>query len=172
MILPIMFFSSTSLAVEQDSSMNEYDSIHRYNALENKISFVDITGNADINLLEKIPENNIVEDNNAKKLKDTTKQQINSMEKSENAITSIENRGKLKTFLVGNRLGVLKYEMVQMKDQNYVLNTLALDAEDGMIKNQINNLVNVSELQQEKITKLILKQEDKFSLFGWLIASL
>lgn len=102
------------------------------------------------------------------KLKDVTEKQITSVEKSNNAITAIESVSVLKSFLVGTRLGELKYQMVQMKDEGYILNSLVLDTKNITINDQINIL----ELQQIKVGNFISKQEDKFSLFGWLVRSL
>ena len=42
MILPIVFFAYTLEAFEVDEVTSEYDSIYRYNALENKVDFYKI----------------------------------------------------------------------------------------------------------------------------------
>ena len=125
-----------------------------------------------ISLAEKLPENNTVIDDNTKKLEDITLHQARSIEASDNAITTIENRGRFGAFFVGNKLGILRYQMVQMKDQGLALNALALDTSNSMVVDQINNQTDVLKLQQVKVENFILMQEERFSLFGWLVASL
>lgn len=176
-ILSIVFFSSSVFANGLDEIVDENDSIYRYNALENKIYFPNTISNYNSsNSKEKLSvlglEIHTATNDNAKKLKDITEHQNSSILESDNAISAIENRYGLKVFFVGNRLGVLKYQLVQMKNQSFVLNTLTLEAENSAIENQINNQVEISEQQQIKVENFILEQEDKFSLFGWFVSSL
>ncbi len=171
MILPIMLFFSlysfSAFANLEDDRVNEYDSMYRYNALENKVDFLSIISDDKV-----LTEHEVVAEENIKKLKDVTEKQSSSMEKSENAISAIENRSALRTFLMGNKLGVLRFQMVQMKDQSYILDTLALKTESSAERTQIESQADISKQQQKKVENLILEQEDKFSLFGWLISSL
>jgi hypothetical protein len=171
MILPIIFFSSISIVNANYDSLYEYNSIYKYNALENKTYFPTTINNTET-IEEKLPEINPVIENNIEKLKNITNKQIDSIEKSDKAISRIENRSDLRTFILGNKLGILKYQMVQMQDQSYVLNALALDTKDTEKENQINNQVNILELQQTKVENFILEQENEFSLLGWFVGSL
>lgn len=176
-ILLIIFFSSGVFANESNESENKNNSIYKYSALENEFHFPDTTSNSTPNSSkEKLPavdsETHIVINENAEKLKYITEHQADSIIKSDNAISSIESRGILKSFFMGNRLGVLKYQMVQMKDQSYILSLLALDAEDKMVEDQINSQINVLKLQQMKVEKFILEQKEEFSLFGWFVNSI
>ena len=171
-ILTIMSFSFCSSVLAQNIPVDQYDSIYQYNALQNKIHFPE-TGNVAIIPEVALSNNNTATiDDNAKKLKDITEEQNISTEKSDNAITAIENGGSLKTFFIGNKLGTLKYQLVQMKEENRVLVVLALDAKDSATENQINNQVESLKKQQVKVENFILKQEKGFSLFGWLVSSL
>lgn len=170
-ILLSLFYFSFASANEQSDIEKEYDSIYRYNALENKNFFAYSIDDSEIILIEKLPEN-IITVTNADKLEYITKKQASSIEKSDNAISLIENRRKFGTFVFGNKLGILKYQMVQMKDQSHVLYMLLEDAEDVVIENQINSQVDVLALQQTKVENFILKQKDAFSLFGWFLSSL
>lgn len=177
LLLLIVLFSSLVFASTTANPMDEYDSIYRYNALENKTSFITTTSvNNPDNLKEKSSESSVavvvVVDDSAKKLKDITEQQISSIKKSEEATTAIENRGAIGSFIIGNKLGTLKYQMVQMKDQSHFLNALSLDIKDSATKNQINNQLQILEKQQTKIENFILKQQNRFSLFGWFVNSL
>ena len=166
MVLPIILFFHVSFASPED------DSMYRYNALENRNFLTATTDTTDNNLVKKSPKNNTVIDTNIEKLEEVIKYQNRSIEESDNAIAAIENAGKLKKFLVGNKLGVLKYQLVQMKGQNTILMALASDVEDITTENKIKEQINILKLQQEKVENVILQQENKFSLFGWLVASL
>jgi hypothetical protein len=175
MVLPIIFFASISFANAEDNSMDKYDSMSRYNALESKISLSDLINHTNI-VEEKLPEINIeistIIEDNIEKLKNVTKKQSDSMEKSENAISTIENRSTLRTFIIGNKLGVLRFQIVQMEDQSRILNVLALETKDSTIEKQINKQINMLDQQQVRVKKIILEQEDKSSLFGWFLSLL
>jgi len=145
------------------------DNIYRYNALENKINFAQ--GNNEVK--NKIPQEiEIIVDKNTEKLKNTIKEQNISIEKTEDVMNKINNRTALRTFLIGNKLGALKFQIVQMKEQDHILNNLASNIEDTETENQIKIQIDVSEKQQKKIEDYILEQDEKFSLFGWLANSL
>lgn len=174
LFLSLVYFSFAS-ANEQNYPEDKFDSIHMYNALESNNSFFTSTDDIDIDIdidsVEKLPEKNTILDN-TEKLKDITEKQSISIEKSNNAIYAIENRGKLGTFILGNKLGTLKYQMVQMKDLSHVLYALLEEAEDSATENQINDQVDILASQQIKVENFILKQKDVFSLFGWFLSSL
>lgn len=167
MVLPIIFFSSISLANETDAPTEEYNSMYRYNALESKVNFFR-TESEVVVLLEE----NTVDKENIKKLENITKRQTDSIEKSDQAMRTIEGRARGRTFLLGNSLGALKFRMVQMGDQVYALKTLIPKIEDPTIKDQINSQIDILEQEQKKVEKFILKKDDKFSLLGWLVSSL
>lgn len=171
MILPIIFFSSNSLAGEQGNPANEYNSIYRYNALENKIYFSDTTNNVDI-LAKKLPGDTESIDNTAKELKDITEKQNSSIEKTENIIDTLENRSGLKTFMIGNSLGTLRFQLVQIKEHATLLEALALRSQYSSYMLQINNQFKIVKEEQLKVEDLILEHKDKFSLFGWFVKML
>ena len=85
------------------------------------------------------------------------------------AITKIENRNKIKTFLFGSdykNLGALRSEIVQTRNRIEQLNRAIENTTDtAEIQAQIQNL----EQEQTKIESFIKAQEGKFSLFGWLV---
>lgn len=168
MVLFVVFLSAGSITSAQDMSVSPDDSIYKYNALENKVNFLKNTDN----LNEELTEDIILIDSNIKKLEDIIKQQISSIKKSEEAMTTIKNVSTLQTFIIGSRLGVLKFQIVQMEDQSYVLKMIALETTDNTIKNNINTQIEILEKEQEKVESFILEQDSKFSLLGWLRASL
>ncbi|OGI68400.1 hypothetical protein A2738_00735 [Candidatus Nomurabacteria bacterium RIFCSPHIGHO2_01_FULL_42_15] len=167
MILPIVFFAYTLEAFEVDEVTSEYDSIYRYNALENKVDFYKI-GSDTTFLLEEYT----IDEDNIKSLEAITEQQINSIEKSDHVITILEGRSAVQTFFLGNDLGVLKFQLVQMKDQGRTLNALMLKTNDNSMITQINSQIDALEQQRAKVNNFILERDDDFSVFGWLISSL
>ena len=169
LVLPIVLFSSASLANFQEDPMNEYDSIYRYNALENKNLFLSTTDDTFFDSQEETPQNVGIATNDEGRLEYIIDKQASSIKASDDAITAIENKGKLKTLFMGNKLGILKHQMVQMKDQSHILSKLASEEEDPEIKDKINDQLSTLELQQEKVENFIIKHEDRFSLFGWFV---
>ncbi len=83
----------------------------------------------------------------------------------------LENRSGLATFFVGNNLGVLKFQLVQVNDQIYVLNTLLGESQDDVTKSQINGQIKFLQEEQIKVENSLL-QNNKFSLFGWFANTL
>ena len=78
----------------------------------------------------------------------------------------------MQTFFLGNDLGVLKFQLVQMKDQGRTLNALMLKTNDNSMITQINSQIDALEQQRAKVNNFILERDDDFSVFGWLISSL
>lgn len=167
MILPIIFFAPTLQAFETYIPTPPHDSMYRYSALENTVDF----SKKESDVVLFVRENTVGEDN-IKKLETITKQQINSIEKSDYAIATIEGRSVVRTFLLGNGLGVLKFQLVQMKDQGHTLNDLVLKTDDNIMITQINSQIDALGQQRAKVDNFVLEQEGSFSLFGWLISLL
>ena len=172
MAFTLLFFSNAFASVP-NSPINEHDSMYRYNSLENKNNFRSLANNVDIDSLEeKYSEDSEPSDDITKKLQDITEKQNYSMEKIENALNALENRNKVKTFLIGKNLGILRFQLVQIKDQAYLLDALLSKTEDNTVKLQINNQMGVLKEQQKRIENFILEQGNKFSLFGWFVKML
>lgn len=173
MILPIIFLSSSyfAFASTPNNSTNEYDSMYRYSALENKTSFSNTTNTKDISA-EKLPE--VAEPLNitVKEFRDIIKKQNSSTEKTNNLINTSANRSGLKTFLIGNNLGILRFQLVQIKDEASLLEALALKTEYSAYILQIDNQFKLLKKEQVEVEDLILKQEGEFSLFGWFVKML
>lgn len=162
-------------ATEINNSSNEYDSIYRYNALENKISFSDFIHNQVLfpdleNKGEEILlKNNELQDNFKKELQIITEKQNFSIEQIEDAVNVLKDRNEFKTFLIGNDLGILRFQLVQIKNQTILLSVLALKSVNSLNKIQIDHQVKLSKEEGIKVENLILEQENKFSLFGWFV---
>lgn len=169
--IPALFFSFAALANDTNIPLNEYESMYKYNALENKNTFIYTEGGI-ITVVEKIPEVTKEEKSDAEKLEDLAKKQANSIKKSEDSMKAIENTSSIKSFLIGDNLGILKFQMVQMKDQRHSLSILASETDSADIKDQINNQIETLSNEEKKVENFILKTENEFSLFGWLVASI
>lgn len=167
MVLPMIFFSSISLANEIDNPAKEYDSMYMYNALENKVNFFSTKNQVAILLGENIADND-----NTKKLENITEKQTDSIEKSDQAMSTIEDTTWVRTFLLGNSLGVLRFQVVQMKDETTSLEALALKPEYAKNQIQIASQVKLLKEKQEQVENFIREKENEFSLFGWLANSL
>ncbi|MDQ3245244.1 MAG: hypothetical protein M3P22_02795 [bacterium] len=166
--LIIVLFSlsaSTTFAQSNDDS-NQYDSIYRYNALENKISFAD-----NINNMIPIKNEYLQIDNITIELEAIRQRQNFSREQINIAITKIENRSKLTNFLMGNSLGALHFQLVQIKDQDYQLKKLSLKSQNDVDKIQIDDQIKLAEKDQTKVENFVAEQEqnERFNLFGWLV---
>jgi hypothetical protein len=116
----------------------------------------------------------------ADKEKDGIGEQVRVIAQQQNAssdvvseeITSVENRGKIKTFLFGSdykNLGALRSQMVQTRNRIAQLTRLVdkttVEEDKTTLEEQIKSL----EQEQTKINDFIAVNETKFSLFGWAV---
>lgn len=174
MTLGVLFFSNPSVSkAENPINENAYDSIYRYSALESKIRFPDV-GNVVYGQEELSEVGDLVADVKKeleiKKLQDIIEKQNFSAEEAERAMDVLSHRDKVTTFLVGNHLGTLRFQLVQIKDQITALNTLALKSTDSEIISLVEKQMGFAKEEQTKVENFLLKEEDKFNLFGWFVA--
>ena len=108
----------------------------------------------------------------AKKLEDITTKQKDSIEKSENAMQAVENRFGLTTFLIGSNLGILKFQVVQMEDENSALEALYTTDQAGIDKTEVSKDMTLLSKEIKKVNEFILEHSNKFSLFGWFVTLL
>ena len=106
------------------------------------------------------------------KLQDITDKQNYSTQQIDEAINTLKKRNRIRTFLIGNKLGTLKFQMVQIKDQATLLEALALKTEYTKNKIQIASQVKFLREEQGNVENFIREKENEFSLFGWLVNSL
>jgi hypothetical protein len=86
-------------------------------------------------------------------------------------ISTIENRNGLMTFLIGSdykNLGALRSELVTTSNSIDRL-TSALDKTSSTTKADLQSQINSLKDIQAKTESFINQQENKFSLFGWLV---
>ncbi len=185
-MLPTLVFSSASLANEIDNNVDEYysedDSLYRYSALQNTNSFFAVATGYDADDIDSIEEEQdeseftesgvVVSGDVTEKFEDIIRRQNISIQKSDEAMSDIEDRNGVRTFIVGNRLGVLKFQMVQMEAQSRDLEFIAQETEDNKVKTEIVTHLDISEKQQRKVEDFITRQESEFSLLGWFVSSL
>ena len=173
-IFTLMFLSSAFASEVNNDPLSEYSSMYKYGALENTTSSPDLVNN--INIPEEVLSmNTVLPDKatiSANKLEDVTLKQNFTTEQIDKAINTLEKRSGLRIFVIGNDLGVLKFQIVQIRDQILELNTLALDKEGYINKVQLDDQLKSLKEEQIKVRDFILSRENQFSLFGWLIASL
>ncbi len=172
-VLFLLLFSNKVLALEVTNSINDNDSMYQYNALENKNFFPSLAV-ADIatdNIVKELPKGGGLPDDITTQLQNIIEKQNFSIIQINNAIDTLKNRNGLKTFLVGNNLGILKFQLVQIKDLISTFNTLNQNTEDNTIKVKINNQIKLLQEEQTKVENFIIEQKDKFSLLGWLVTS-
>lgn len=171
-VLFLLLFSNKVLALEVTNSINENDSMYQYNALENKNFFPSLAVADTINsVVKELPKGGELPDDITTKLQNINEKQDFSIIQINNAIDTLKNRSGVKTFLVGNSLGILKFQLVQIKDLISTLNALNKKTEDITIKVKINNQTELLKEEQAKVENFILEQKDRFSLLGWLVTS-
>lgn len=99
-------------------------------------------------------------------------EQNKSVDSTVNAIEKIENRNKIKTFLIGTdykNLGTLRSEIVKTTNRLEKLNKLVENVENEEDKTELQNQIKTLEEEKEKIENFVKDNESKFSLFGWFV---
>jgi len=176
LIFALMIFSSVSANIEEPSvQSSEDESMYKYNALENKISLVELAKSSDI-VLEEQPETeeNVTTTNETKlsfddELKAITKKQNFSIAEIAKAISALEDRNEVKTFLIGNNLAVLRFQLVQIREQMVLLEKLSTKTDVTLTKIQIYDQIDSLKEEQKKVEEFISDQKNEFSVFGWFV---
>ena len=100
------------------------------------------------------------------------REQDESNEKIAEAIDEIQNRSKLKTFLIGTdykNIGQLRSEMVKTRNQIEQLERLLDETTSEENKTALQEQIQTLEQEQQKIEDFLKANESKFSLFGWFV---
>jgi len=170
-VFTLLFFSSVS-ASEINSPLNEYDSTYRHSIIENMAPFPNlengvVESDIQLSVATEIPE--ISFDKKLQNIIDTynfSKYQI------DNATDKINNTIGLVTVLVGNNLGILKFQVVQINNQISELKELENKTNSVLEKDKINSELKILTEEYAKVSDLIIFNENKFSLFGWFVVLL
>ena len=141
------------------------DNFYLYNALENKSSVtVLFAANYKNVIVEKKDNDN---DEIAREVREIIEKQNYSTEKAGGLMDKIEGGSGLGKFLFGTNLGMLRFQLVQIKDLIYHLEQLSNAIPDAEGQVQIMEKIEASKEKQTKIENFISEQEQKFSLLGW-----
>lgn len=171
-----MLSFSSVIAFEPDNSINEYDSMYKYSAIENNSISPDLVANVSNTSVKKLPDiNNVNQNDFILRLESISEKQNSIFKLLEDAKDEINNRGKIKSFLIGNNLGVLNFQMVQVNNLVFRYNDLLLEIKDTGDVSQIDYILNEIKLLKEKkleVKNFILEKDKEFSLFGWLVTSI
>jgi len=101
-----------------------------------------------------------------------TQQQNDSEATTSQAMEKVQTRSKIKTFLLGSdykNLGALRSELVKTRNRIDQLNRLLPSVQNASNTVEIQNQIQTLEQEQTKIENFIKAQENKISLFGWLL---
>lgn len=105
-------------------------------------------------------------------VRNIAQQQNQSASTTLQAMEQVQTRNRIRTFLFGTdykNLGVLRSEVVQTRNRLENLNKLMENIHNQAEQTGLQDQIQVLEQEQEKIENFIKDQEDKFSLFGWIL---
>jgi len=105
-------------------------------------------------------------------VRNIAQQQNQSASTTLQVMEQVQTRNRVRTFLFGTdykNLGVLRSEVVQTRNRLENLNKLMENIHNQAEQTGLQDQIQVLEQEQEKIENFIKDQEDKFSLFGWLL---
>lgn len=101
-------------------------------------------------------------------------QQNESKERVAEALDKIQNRGRIKTFLIGTdytHIGKLRSEMVRTGNHMDWLTKLLDKTINEESKTTIQDQIRALGEEQKQIEEFVKANENTFSLFGWVIKS-
>jgi hypothetical protein len=193
-ILPLMALSLLSFSygkAHADYPSSEKDSVYLYNALENKESVDEMLANKDIALLleddkafeESLPVSVRTSYTNRRSelldpaefeiaLKELTIKENSILKDTEKEITRVSRKTELGTVILGNNLGTLEFELVQVKGLQGLFNSLIPKTTDVSVKMDIRDHIDTLKEEQKKVETLLYQKENNFSLLGWLVATI
>lgn len=99
-------------------------------------------------------------------------QQNEIRDRASDIIYAVQNRSKIKTFLIGTsykNLGELRSQMAQTRNQIEQLKRLMENVQNEADKTELQNQIQRLEEEQTDINNFIVENESKFSLFGWAV---
>ncbi|MDD3487379.1 MAG: hypothetical protein PHF35_03320 [Candidatus Moranbacteria bacterium] len=105
-----------------------------------------------------------------KKIRVLAAQQSAAEESAASSIEAVENRSKIKTFLLGSdyeNLGQLRSEYVQTRNRIRQLTQLMEGVTDDGAKDLLQEQIRTLTEEQTNMDNFITNEEGKFSLFGW-----
>jgi hypothetical protein len=179
----ILLALALTLLFSTTASANEHDSLHLYNALENHstidqmltthaIEEAQLTETETASLIKRTAKKEMTQAEVLEALEEITAKQELAIEKAQNAMNSVKNKSGLRATVLGNNLGTLEFQLVQIKGLQALLNSLISKTVDVPLKLQMKDQIETLKQEQEKIEILLDEKEGKFSFLGWLVATL
>lgn len=100
------------------------------------------------------------------------REQNEAKERVGQALEAIENRGKVKSFLIGSdykNIGQVRSEMVSLRNRLEQLNRLIERVENEGERTELQSQIREMEQERERIENFLKQKENQFSLFGWFV---
>ncbi|MEO5635463.1 MAG: hypothetical protein ABIS26_00965 [Candidatus Paceibacterota bacterium] len=183
----LVFTNASASTITNTDKIPESESMYKYGALESNIPFAVLASNTELgNISAENKVSNTLNDgalsSNAspfdtynrdlfeKELEDTIDKQAFSVETLETTMNNINrNNHGFKTFLLGTNLGILKFQLAQIKDQAALLKKMSKETQDAADQALITEHQKILIEEQGKVEDFLFQQENRFSLFGWII---
>jgi len=157
LILAITFCSSVAIAKAQNNG--------KANGAEHRSAVATFVQNL-LNVADK-EQNGIGE-----QVRTVAKEQNENKDGVADAIDKVQNRNKIKTFLIGTdykNIGQLRSEMVKTGNQIDRLKRLIDKTINTESKTVLQAQLQALTQEQQKIEDFIKANESKFSIFGWFV---
>lgn len=190
MVLSLLSFSNAS-KTGAEYPIKERDSLYLYYALENQASIEEMLAHKDIAMLlegdksleKSLPfsirsiysnkKSEVLDPADFEKaLSELTEKQKSAIEQAESALKKVSRKNEFSAVILGNNLGKLEYQLVQIKGLQALLNSMIPKTVDVTTKMQIRDQIETLKDEQKKIEAFINEKADRFSLFGWLVAAI
>jgi hemerythrin superfamily protein len=100
------------------------------------------------------------------------KEQNDSASTTARAIEKVEKRSKIRTFLFGSdykNLGALRSEIVKTRNRIDQLNRILENIQNASSTADLQGQIQTLEQEQTKLEDFVKENENKISLFGWLV---
>ena len=110
--------------------------------------------------------------NIGEEIREIAKEESESSERADEAIKTLETRGKFKTFLFGTdykNIGALRSEMVRSDNNIDRLSKAKERVLDPAVKAELDVQIAALQKANDDAESFIKANEDKFSVFGWLV---
>lgn len=112
-------------------------------------------------------------DNNiGEELREIAQEQEQSNDRATEAMEAVETRGKFKTFLIGTdykNIGAIRSELVTTDNHIDRLTKAKERTDDPVVQAELDAEIATLQETQTSAEAFVSENEDKFSLFGWLV---
>ena len=106
-------------------------------------------------------------------LNELAEKKTSTLEAAEKEIKRVGRKTtELGSVILGNNLGTLEFQLVQIKGLQALFNSLIPKTTDVSVKLEIRDQIEILKEEQKKIETLLYEKEGNFSLLGWLVATI